>query len=166
MRLNRCAWFSLLCLTLAVAAGIWFAARMSRVPGDTTAAHLPITVPSSGAPAAEQHHEAMKKAAMAQLLPYIGKTVREVEQGLNLGEAKRHWVDEPPGILRGANYRLADGREVWFYISEGEPLFRQFSDRLEWDYKVFVGCRVGGIQYLAGEVHLDIGPAVPGQWRW
>ena len=39
------------------------------------------------------------------------------------------------GILRGVSYYPADGRWVKLYIAEGEPLFRKFSDRLEWDYK-------------------------------
>ena len=86
-------------------------------------------------------------------------------QRLDLGEAERHWTDEPPGILRGISHSPPDGRRVTLYIAEGEPLFRKFSDRFEWDYAEFLRCRVGGFQYEAGEVHLDIGPAVPWQWR-
>ena len=51
------------------------------------------------------------------------------------------------------------------YRAEGEPLFRQYNDRNEWDYKLFLGCRVGGIQYDVGDIRLDLGPAVPWQWR-
>jgi hypothetical protein len=86
---------------------------------------------------------------------------------LGLGEAKWFWTDEPPCILRGVTYFLADGRSVTIYIAEGEPLFRRFDGSRAWDYEGFLDCRVGGIQYKdkAGEVWLDIGPAVPWQWR-
>jgi hypothetical protein len=84
---------------------------------------------------------------------------------LGLKDAKWFWTDEPPGILRGVSYYPADGREVTLYIAEGEPLFRRFDDRREWDYEAFLGCRVGGIQYKAGEISVDLGPAVPWQFR-
>ena len=100
-----------------------------------------------------------------QLNECLGHTADEVVQRMRLGDAEWRWTDEPPGILRGVSYSPADGRRVTLYIAEGEPLFRKFSDRCEWDHMAFLRCRVGGIQYESGDVHLDIGPAVPWQWR-
>jgi hypothetical protein len=95
----------------------------------------------------------------------LGLTVSEVVQHLGLQDAERRWVDEPPLILRGASYYPAKGREVTLYIAEGEPLFRNFNENRDWDYSAFLRSRIGGIQYESGDVHFDIGPAVPWQWR-
>jgi hypothetical protein len=95
----------------------------------------------------------------------IGLPVGRAVDRLRVGDAKWYWTDEPPGILRGVSYYPADGRRVTLYIAEGEPLFRKFSDRFEWDYAAFLVCRVGGIQYEDGQYHLDIGPAVPWQFK-
>jgi hypothetical protein len=107
--------------------------------------------------------------AEALLNPCLGRPVWEVVQMLRLGDAKWSWAHEPPGILRGASYVPvdfpADGRLVTLYIAAGEPLFRLYRERLDWDYEVFLGCRVGGIQSEAGDIHLDVGPAVPWQFR-
>jgi hypothetical protein len=95
----------------------------------------------------------------------LGLPAGEVVQRLRLGEAEWFWSEEPPFILRGVSYFPADGQRVTLYIAEGEPLFRQFSEHGEWDYETFQRCRVGGIQYKAGDTHLNIGPAVPWQFR-
>jgi hypothetical protein len=108
---------------------------------------------------------ASREAAETLLKPCLGRTVRDVVQMLDLGGAKQSWVDEPPGVLRGSAYYTADEQRVVLYIAEGEPLFRQFNEFCKWDYAAFLGCRVGGIQYWSGEIDLDLGPAVPWQWR-
>jgi hypothetical protein len=110
-------------------------------------------------------HSEGRQATEARLNQCLNQPAREVVQLLGLGQAKWYWTDEPPGILRGVSYHPADGRSVTLYIAVGEPLFRRFSDRLEWDYEAFLGCRVGGIQYAAGDIHIDVGPAVPWQFR-
>ncbi|HEX4610966.1 MAG TPA: hypothetical protein VH092_22440 [Urbifossiella sp.] len=101
----------------------------------------------------------------AALHECLGRPASEVVERLRLADSKWYWTDEPPGTLRGVTFSPGDGRQVTLYIAEGEPLFRQFSDQREWDHAAFLRCRVGGIQYEAGDVHLDIGPAVPWQWR-
>lgn len=100
-----------------------------------------------------------------QLNQCLAQPVEKVVERLRLADGKWDWLDEPPGILRGVTYYQGDGREVKLYIASGEPLFRKFSDSREWDYIAFLQCRVGGIQYTAGAVHHDIGPAVPWQFR-
>jgi hypothetical protein len=107
----------------------------------------------------------LKEPTETQLNECLNQTADEVVQRLRLGEAKRIWTDEPPGILRGVSYYFADGRRMTLYIAESEPLFRTASDRSEWDYGAFLRSRVGGIQYHSGDIQLDIGPAVPFQWR-
>ena len=103
--------------------------------------------------------------AGARLTGLLGHPAVEVIRALDLGEALWYWTDEPPGVLRGVTYYPADGRSVTLYVAEGEPLFRRFDSRCEWDYAAFLRCRVGGFQYRAGGTALDIGPAVPWQWR-
>ena len=95
----------------------------------------------------------------------LGQPARDVVQQLRLGDAEWHWTDEPPGVLRGVSYSPVDGRQVSVYIAEGEPLFRKFSARRKWDYEAFLDCRIGGIQYESEEIRLDLGPAVPWQFR-
>lgn len=113
--------------------------------------------PSAAGPSPEPPTE-------AQLNECLGQPVAEVVQRLRLGGAEWHWTDEPPCTLRGASYSVGN-RRVYLYIAEDEPLFRQFDIDREWDYGAFLQCRVGGIQYESGDVHFDIGPAVPWQWR-
>jgi hypothetical protein len=138
MQATRAAWGTLFTLGVAlVALGAWFATRP----------------------------HASREATEALLKPCIGKPAREVVQLLGLADAKRYWVDEPPGILRGVSYYPNEKRSIKLYIAEGEPLFRQFNDQFEWDYDAFLTCRIGGIQYESGGVVLDVGSAVPWQWR-
>jgi hypothetical protein len=106
-----------------------------------------------------------QRVTEARLQECIGQTGEEVVGNLGLTGAKWYWTDEPPGILRGVSYYLAEGGQVTVYLAEGEPLFRRFDDRRDWDYEGFLACRVGGIQYQAGGLRLDIGPDVPEQWR-
>lgn len=95
----------------------------------------------------------------------IGRPAKEIVRQLDLAEATWYWVDEPPGILRGVSYLLADKRSVSLYVAEGEPLFRRLDFDQAWDYEEFLSSRVGGIQYKEGEVWLDIGPDVPWQFE-
>lgn len=164
--MGRVARYALLGLAVALAGvGAWLAFRPHPSPGGTLEGPSLAETPAPEQPAAAAQLPATREAAEARLTPCLGLTAREVVQRLGLGEAKRYWTDEPPGILRGSSYHLADGRSVTLYIAPGEPLFCRFSDRMEWDYEAFLGCKVGGIQYHAGEVRLDLGPAVPWQWR-
>jgi hypothetical protein len=170
MRPNRVAWLSLFILGATLAAlGVWLATRPQTSPDAGT---------NSGTANTSQDSVNREAAALivavfplvieaneALLQACIGKPAREVVQLLGLGEAKWFWTDEPPGILRGVSYFPDDERSVKLYIAEGEPLFREFRDRGRWDYEAFLACRVGGIQYKSGGVVLDVGPAVPWQWR-
>jgi hypothetical protein len=101
----------------------------------------------------------------AQLNDCLGLTVRQLVKRLELEQADRSWVDEPPAILRGVRYRTSAGLTVIAYIAEGEPLHRKFNEQFEWDYEAVLDCRVGGIQYESGEIQIDVGPAVPFQFR-
>jgi hypothetical protein len=170
MRPARIAWCILLVLMVALASfGAWCATRPHLTPGDPGegTAHRPAPThsPEKMESVAAVPLPATREAIEATLKPCLGRTVREVVQLLDLGEAKPRWTQEPPGTLRGASYFTADERSITLYIAEGEPLFRQFNDFFEWDYEAFLRCRVGGIQYSVGEVWLDLGPAVPWQWR-
>jgi hypothetical protein len=168
MRPGRVTLYVLLGLGMAlVGVGAWMATRPHPTPGGPTEGESGNTppAPAQSQPAPAQSPLPRGRRGVALLEPCLGRTVREVVQLLGLGDAERYWTDEPPGILRGASYFQRDGRSVTLYIAEGEPLFHRFSDRMEWDYEAFLKCRVGGIQYKAGEVHLDLGPAVPWQWR-
>lgn len=170
MRLGRTASYGILIAAGLVLAsvGAWLAVRFftgstqqgqlnQEAPGQSVASREATTAPVSGQPTARRAIETMLK-------PCLGRPVREVVQILKLQDAGHDWTHEPPCILRGARYVTTD-RSITLYIAEGEPLFRCFSDRLDWDYKAFLDCRVGGIQYEVGELHLDLGPAVPVLWR-
>lgn len=104
-------------------------------------------------------------ATKGELEMCIGQTARDVVQRLGLQNAEWFWTDEPPAILRGVSYHPDKSKEVIICIAESEPLFRKFDEKRKWDYEEFLRCRVGGIQYRSGEVHFDIGPAVPFQFR-
>ena len=106
-----------------------------------------------------------REATDGKLKKCIGQTAKDVVQLLGLKDAKWEWVDEPPGILRGVTYSSDKTHSVTIYIAEGETLFRKFDEKRKWDYAAFLSCRIGGIQYTSGELHLDIGPSVPFQWR-
>ena len=101
----------------------------------------------------------------ARLKPCLGRPAREVVADIKLGGANWYGTDEPPMILRGVSYYPADGSSVTIYIAASEPLFRRFSEKGEWDYDAFLGCRVGGIQYRLNDIHVDSGPDVPWQFR-
>ena len=164
--MGRVSRLTLIGFAVALASvGVWLAFRHYPSPGVPAGEASRGEQPAAEQPPAAAQLPATREAAEARLTPCLGLTLREVVERLGLSDAKRYWTDEPPGILRGSSYRLADGRSVTLYIAQGEPLFRRLSERMEWDYEAFLGCRVGGIQYEAGEVHLDIGPAVPWQWR-
>jgi hypothetical protein len=114
----------------------------------------------------EKISEAFNRETTETLLKKcIGQSAKEVTQLLKIENAKWLWTDEPPGILRGICYYSADDRIVTLYIAEGEPLFRRFAENRQWDFEAFLSCRIGGIQYRAGELSLDIGEAVPFQFR-
>ncbi|VTU01562.1 unnamed protein product [Gemmataceae bacterium] len=107
----------------------------------------------------------MAEVTEATLEAFLGLTARELVDALGLAEGQRDWTDEPPCVLRGVSYSVADGASVTLYIASGEPLFRQLKLHREWDYDAFLGCRVGGIQYHSTAVRLNVGPAVPWQRR-
>lgn len=71
----------------------------------------------------------------------------------------------PPGVLRGVKYLSAEDAFVILYIAEEEPLFRCFVGDRKWNYDEFLTCRIGGIQFHADGLRLDVGPDVPWQWR-
>ena len=109
--------------------------------------------------------EKMPDVTEETLKKCIGKTAREVVEHLKLDKAEHLWVDEPPGILRGVHYPV--GKKVGFilYIAQGEKLYRRFDEDRKWNYKEFLGCKVGGIQYLWGINQINVGDAVPFQFR-
>jgi hypothetical protein len=146
MRLSRYFWYALSVVAVALMCfGAWYAFQ-------TIGPAVPVQPISRGATEA-----ALKRC--------IGQTAKEVVLLLELSDAKWYWTDEPPGVLRGVSYAPANERSVTLYIAKDEALFRRFEERREWDYEAFLGCRIGGIQYKAGEVRLDIGPDVPFQFR-
>jgi hypothetical protein len=105
--------------------------------------------------------KAYKKSDLAACL---GITMAEMVQRMRLDQAKsQYWVDEPPGILRGREFYLPDGTSVTLYISDGDPLFREFSERREWDQTAFLKAGLGGATVKGGGVRLDVGN-VPWQW--
>ena len=108
---------------------------------------------------------ARRKVTERELVGCLDRPVGDVVGQLRLTDAERSWEDEPVSVLRGVSYRTADGRRVVIFLAEGEPLCRLFDEHRTWDYAAFLRCRVGGIHYEAGNVRLDIGPAVPWQWR-
>ena len=107
---------------------------------------------------------AHREMTRRQLADCVGRPFEEVVTTLRLADAERHWVDEPPAILRGVVYATGDGRRVTLYLAEGEPLYRKASLDFEWDYSAVLRCRVGGVQYEGWGQRLNIGPAVPWQW--
>lgn len=94
----------------------------------------------------------------------INSPIHEVVSVLDLSDARRQWVQEPPFILRGVVYYKGT-RTVYLYISEDDPLYRQFNDNCQWDYTTVAECRVGGIVYVDGEHRIEVGPDVPWQFR-
>lgn len=87
-----------------------------------------------------------------RLNSYIGRSVGEVVQEMRLEDANQSWVDEPPGVLHGRHYALPDNTEATLYLDRPEAMFRQFSERGEWDEETFRQAKVGGIQYRFGEL--------------
>jgi hypothetical protein len=114
-----------------------------------------------GAPARED-----TAALRNNLKACLGLTFEQAVRKLDLGKTdKTFFTDEPPCVLRGMTYYLPQKVEVTLYIAEQDPLFRSFCDSREWDREQLLRARVGGISYRKGEIALDVGPAVPWQWR-
>jgi hypothetical protein len=136
-------------------------------PSEGIPAPVSLTQPSNDKPKPVPRVplSASRAAAEGQLKPCVGKTVQEVVLLLGLEDAERHWSDEPPGILRGARYYASDGGTVTLIPAVGEPMYGKFDDSGEWDYKMFLGCRVGWVQYDLNDDRLDVGPAGLVQWR-
>jgi hypothetical protein len=98
----------------------------------------------------------------------LGLPADQVIQKMGLDKATAwFWVDEPPGYLRGVTYFLPGGQWLTLYVACGEPLYKNFSESDRWDYDVFLGAKVGGIQYwgLDNSVAVWAGSDVPFQWR-
>jgi len=91
---------------------------------------------------------------------YVNLQAKDVVAKMGLEKAKWSWTHEPPGILRGATYSLGEKTYVKIYIGRGERLYRKFDEKCEWDYKAFLDCKVGGIQYRGGETQLPEDQAV------
>jgi hypothetical protein len=101
-----------------------------------------------------------------RLVAYLGLSVAEVVEKMGLARAKQFWVEEPPFTLRGRVYYLSDKHmSVTLYLNRHEPLHRAFSARGEWDHEAFLRSAVGGIQYTAPDLQVDVGDDVPGHWR-
>jgi hypothetical protein len=95
---------------------------------------------------------------------YLNLEVKEVVAKMGLEKAE-WWIEEPPDVLRGAAYSLGDKSYIKFYIGRGEELYRKFDEKHKWDYKAFLDCKIGGIQYRSGDTRIDVGPDVPFQFR-
>ena len=114
------------------------------------------TVPVRAASAACRAHlnQSSREAAEAWLKPCLDLTAGDAVQRLGLASDKWSWSDEPPAVRasRATYWSAEKKRWLTLYIAEGEPLYRQFNERGDWDYAAFLACRVGGIQYHSGDV--------------
>jgi hypothetical protein len=148
MRLN------VIILTIVFATAVAFISFASSQPA--TGNGRIVHVASSTEKRPDVTEESLKKC--------IAKTAKEIVEHFKLNTAKWSWIDEPPGIVRGVRYPV-DNVVFKLYIAQGERLFRRFDENRKWNYEEFLGCNIGGIQYDSGEIRLDIGAAVPFQFR-
>ena len=100
-----------------------------------------------------------------QLKSYIGLSVQEVVENLDLGKAETLWVMEPPGCLRGMHYIYLDRLWVTLYLDCRDPMFYQESDHGNWDHEAFLRARVGGIEYQSAGREITVGECIGWQQR-
>jgi hypothetical protein len=157
---GRKLWIAGSCLAMLLtgALGIWLASK----------AHSRGPSPEDQTDSAGQQSkpaQAVQLVREQELKSCLGQRADQVVEKMKLVDAKWFWCDEPPCVLRGVTYFPQQGTQVTLYINSAEPLFRQFKEDCEWNYKAFLRCRVGGIQYWSEERWFDVGPDVPWQWR-
>ncbi|HZZ80411.1 MAG TPA: hypothetical protein VFE62_18050 [Gemmataceae bacterium] len=137
---------------------------IAAVKGAETEDGLPYVAVLIGPPAEKSARLDRPEASEESLKKCLNKTAKEVVEHFKLKDAEWHWIDEPPGILRGVSYSV-NKQYFNLYIADGEKLFRRFNEKRKWNHDEFLACKIGGINFHSRGVYFDIGPAVPFQFR-